>query len=77
MGSVHVEQRVEEAVALVALFKEFGREATFLRCQIQNLAVVVVGIEVHGKHAPNVVATGTQLAANVNDDCLLHKTLVF
>ena len=51
-----IEQSTEKALLLVVLLENLLREATLLRRQIQQLAVVIFGLEIKGEHPSDVVA---------------------
>ena len=74
-----MEQRAEDAALLVVLFEEFFTDAALLGCQVENLLVVVFGIEVHCQHTGDVVTAATQLTAYTDDDMfvVVHPFLLF
>ena len=58
---MHVEERFEESLLLIVLFKEFLAESAFLGGQAQQFAVEKPAVQLFGQHLGNGSSATAQL----------------
>ena len=74
MGCLHVEQPTEKALPLIVLLEDLLGETTLLCSQIQQLTIVILGVEVEREHPTDVVTAAPQLAPYIDNDFIRHAS---